>query len=336
MDNIIIGQYIPGNSLIHRLDARMKISILIIMIVALFVAHSIVVEAILLVFILFLIIISRIPILKVLKGLRAILFLVCFTAVLQLGNVRTGTYLVKPGDLPMYMTLYNLLIIFALIFLYIFTRKYIPFKFIYLALLCALSFVLQHYFTAGPLLTEYNISFTDDGLTRVGFIVLRLLNLVLLSSLLTFTTSPMDLKNGLESLMKPLKVIKVPVSEIAMMISLVLRFIPTLLEETNKIIKAQASRGADFNEAGLRQKMKQIISLLVPMFVVSFKRADDLANAMESRGYVIGEKRTSIDVMKLTFKDYYALFLTLVLLTFIIMGAVVHADIWGVYKCVLN
>ena len=336
MDNIIIGQYIQGNSLIHRLDARMKISILIIMIVALFVAHSIVVEAILLVFILFLIIISRIPILKVLKGLRAILFLVCFTAVLQLGNVRTGTYLVKPGDLPMYMTLYNLLIIFALIFLYIFTRKYIPFKFIYLVLLCALSFVLQHYFTAGPLLTEYNISFTDDGLTRVGFIVLRLLNLVLLSSLLTFTTSPMDLKNGLESLMKPLKVIKVPVSEIAMMISLVLRFIPTLLEETNKIIKAQASRGADFNEAGLRQKMKQIISLLVPMFVVSFKRADDLANAMESRGYVIGEKRTSIDVMKLTFKDYYALFLTLVLLTFIIMGAVVHADIWGVYKCVLN
>lgn len=336
MDNIIIGQYIPGNSLIHRLDARMKISILIIMIVALFIAHSIVVEAILLVFILFLIIISRIPILKVLKGLRAILFLVCFTAVLQLGNVRTGTYLVKPGDLPMYMTLYNLLIIFALIFLYIFTRKYIPFKIIYLALLCALSFVLQHYFTAGPLLTKYNISFTDDGLTRVGFIVLRLLNLVLLSSLLTFTTSPMDLKNGLESLMKPLKVIKVPVSEIAMMISLVLRFIPTLLEETNKIIKAQASRGADFNEAGLRQKMKQIISLLVPMFVVSFKRADDLANAMESRGYVIGEKRTSIDVMKLTFKDYYALFLTLVLLTFIIMGAVVHADIWGVYKCVLK
>lgn len=336
MDNIIIGQYIPGNSIIHRLDARMKISILIIMIVALFVAHSIVVEAILLVFILFLIIISRIPILKVLKGLRAILFLVCFTAVLQLGNVRTGTYLVKPGDLPMYMTLYNLLIIFALIFLYIFTRKFIPFKFIYLVLLCALSFVLQHYFKAGPLLTEYNISFTDDGLTRVGFIVLRLLNLVLLSSLLTFTTSPMDLKNGLESLMKPLKVIKVPVSEIAMMISLVLRFIPTLLEETNKIIKAQASRGADFNEAGLRQKMKQIISLLVPMFVVSFKRADDLANAMESRGYVIGEKRTSIDVMKLTFKDYYALFLTLVLLTFIIMGAVVHADIWGVYKCVLN
>lgn len=334
MDNIIIGQYIPGNSLIHRLDARMKISILIIMIVALFVAHTIVIEAILLVFILFLIIISRIPILKVIKGLRAILFLVCFTAVLQLGNVRTGEFVVQ--DIFMNMTLYNLLIIFALIFIYIFTRKYMPFRFIYLLLLCALSFVLQYYFTAGPLLFKYEISFTDDGLIRVGFIVLRLLNLVLLSSLLTFTTSPMDLKNGLESLMKPLKVIKVPVSEIAMMISLVLRFIPTLLEETNKIIKAQASRGADFNEAGLRQKMKQIISLLVPMFVVSFKRADDLANAMESRGYVIGEKRTSIDVMKLTFKDYYALFLILTLLTFIIMGAVINADIWSVYKCALK
>ena len=334
MDNIIIGQYIPGNSLIHRLDARMKISILIIMIVALFVAHSIVEEAILLVFILFLIIISRIPLLKVLKGLRAILFLVCFTAVLQLGNVRTGTFVVE--DVFMHMTLFNLLIIFALIFLYIFTRKYIPFRFIYLLLLCALSFVLQYYFLSGPLLFKYEISFTDEGLIRVGFIVLRLLNLVLLSSVLTFTTSPMDLKNGLESLMKPLKVIKVPVSEIAMMISLVLRFIPTLLEETSKIIKAQASRGADFNEAGLRQKMKQIISLLVPMFVVSFKRADDLANAMESRGYVIGEKRTSIDVMKLTFKDYYALFLILVLLTFIILGAVFNADIWGVYKCALS
>ena len=334
MDNIIIGQYIPGNSLIHRLDARIKISILIIMIVALFVAHTIVVEAILLVFILFLIIISRIPILKVIKGLRAILFLVCFTAVLQLGNVRTGEYVVS--DIFMNMTLYNLLIIFALIFIYIFTRKFMPFRFIYLLLLCALSFVLQYYFTTGPLLFKYEISFTDDGLIRVGFIVLRLLNLVLLSSLLTFTTSPMDLKNGLESLMKPLKVIKVPVSEIAMMISLVLRFIPTLLEETSKIIKAQASRGADFNEAGLRQKMKQVISLLVPMFVVSFKRADDLANAMESRGYVIGEARTSIDVMKLTFKDYYALFLILALLTFIIMGAVVNADIWSIYKCALK
>ena len=230
MDNIIIGQYIPGNSLVHRLDARMKISILIIMIVALFVAHSIVEEAILFLFILFLIILSRIPILKVFKGLRAILFLVCFTAILQLGNVRTGTFIIKPDELPMYMTLYNLLIIFALIFIYIFTRKYIPFKFIYLVLLCALSLVLQHYFNSGVLLFKYSINFTDDGLTRVGFIVLRFINLVLLSSVLTFTTSPMDLKNGLESLMKPLKVIKVPVSEIAMMISLVLRFIPTLLE----------------------------------------------------------------------------------------------------------
>ena len=334
MDNIIIGQYIPGKSLIHRLDPRMKISILIIMIVALFVAHTIFEEAILLVFILFLIITSRIPILKVLKGLKAILFLVCFTAILQLGNVRTGEFIVK--DIFMYMSLYNLLIAIALIFIYFFTRKFIPFRFIYLLLLCALSFVLQYYFTTGPLLFKYEISFTNDGLIRVGFIVLRLLNLVLLSSLLTFTTSPMDLKNGLESLMKPLKIIKVPVGEIAMMISLVLRFIPTLLEETSKIIKAQASRGADFNEATFRQKMKQIISLLVPMFVVSFKRADDLANAMESRGYVIGEKRTSIDVMKLTFKDYYALFLILILLTFIIMGAVCHVDIWSVYKCVLN
>ena len=118
------------------------------------------------------------------------------------------------------------------------------------------------------------------------------------------------------------------------MISLVLRFIPTLLDETNKIIKAQASRGADFAESNLRQKMKQIISLLVPMFVVSFKRADDLANAMESRGYVIGEKRTTIDIMKLEFRDYFACILVLILLGFIITGAVTNVDIWSVYKCV--
>lgn len=332
MDNIIIGQYIPGNSLVHKLDARMKIVMLIIMIVAIFVAHTVMEEAILLALSFVLIIASRIPVLKVIKGFRAIIFLVAFTAILQLGNVRTGDFLVD--NIWMHMTLYNLLIAIALVFVYMFTRKFMPFKFIYFLLLCALSLVLQYYFTNGILLFKYEISFTDDGLTRVGFIVLRLINLVLLSSILTFTTSPMDLKNGLESLMKPLKVIKVPTGEIAMMISLVLRFIPTLLEETNKIIKAQSSRGADFQEANFRQKMKQIISLLVPMFVISFKRADDLANAMESRGYVIGEERTSIDVMKLEFRDYASLILVLTLLTFIIMGAVTNVDIWSVYKCV--
>ena len=334
MDNIIIGQYIPGNSVIHKLDPRMKITMLIIMIVAIFVAHTVIEEAILLVLSLALIITSRIPIFKVLKGLRAIIFLVAFTAILQLGNIRTGNYIIKPDEVIMHMTLFNLLIIIVLITIYIFTRKYIPFKFLYFLIICAISFTLQYYFVSGPNLFNYNISFTDDGLTRVAFIVLRLINLVLLSSILTFTTSPMDLKNGLESLMKPLKVIKVPTAEIAMMISLVLRFIPTLLDETNKIIKAQASRGADFSESTLRQKMKQIISLLVPMFVVSFKRADDLANAMESRGYVIGEKRTSIDIMKLEFRDYFALFLVLSLLTFVIMGAVAKVDIWSIYKCV--
>lgn len=334
MDNVVIGQYIPGNSIIHKLDPRMKISLLFIMIVAIFVAHTLIEEAILLLLAFALIITSRIPILKVIKGFKAILFLVCFTTILQLGNIRTGQYIIKPDELIMHMTIYNFIIMFALIFIYIFTRKFMPFKFLYLLLLCAISLTLQYYFTDGILMFKYNISFTDDGLTRVGFIVLRLINLVLLSSILTFTTSPMDLKNGLESLMKPLRVIKVPTAEIAMMISLVLRFIPTLLDETSKIIKAQASRGADFNESNLRQKMKQIISLLVPMFVVSFKRADDLANAMESRGYVIGEKRTSIDIMKLEARDYISLALVLILLGFIITGAVTNVNIWSVYKCV--
>ena len=225
MDNIIIGQYIPGNSVIHKLDARMKIVMLIIMIVAIFIAHTVAEEVILLAFSFVIIIAARIPLLKVIKGFRPILFLVAFTAILQLGNVRTGKFLVE--DVWMHMTLYNLLIIFGLLFVYFFTKKFIPFRFLYFLLLCALSMYLQYAFTSGIQLFKYEICFTDDGVVRVSFIVLRLINLVLLSSILTFTTSPMDLKNGLESLMKPLKVIKVPTGEIAMMISLVLRFIPT-------------------------------------------------------------------------------------------------------------
>jgi energy-coupling factor transport system permease protein len=142
---------------------------------------------------------------------------------------------------------------------------------------------------------------------------------MVVASLLTFTTSTIELNDGLESLMKPLRIIKIPTYIFSMMISLTLRSIPTLLVETDKIMKAQTSRGADFNESTLRQKIRQIIALLIPVFVISFDRADDLSNAMEVRGYIIGEPRTKLDVYNINYKDI--LILSVVIL--IIIGLLV-------------
>ena len=136
-----------------------------------------------------------------------------------------------------------------------------------------------------------------------------------------------DLNNGLESVMRPLKIVKFPVAEIAMMLSLTLRFIPTLLEETTKIMKAQASRGVEFSESKLSKKIGQIISLLIPIFIISFKRAEDLANAMEARGYVIGDKRTKIDVMSIAWLDVVSLFILSGLIAVVVLmkTGVLHA-----------
>ena len=144
-------------------------------------------------------------------------------------------------------------------------------------------------------------------LLRAGFIFLRIVSVMIIASLLTFTTSTIELNDGLESLMKPLRLIKVPTYVFSMMISLTLRSIPTLLEETEKILKAQTSRGADFNESKFKDKLRQIIALLIPVFVISFNRADDLSNAMEARGYIIGEDRTKIDIYKIKWTDYLSL-----------------------------
>ena len=205
--------------------------------------------------------------------------------------------------------LYNMLISVGLLLLFFLTVRFIPFKFIYFLIFVLLSFVSQYYLKEQYLFGAYNIEIFQDGLERAGFVFLRVVIIVLISSLLTFSTSSTDLNNGLESVMKPLKVIKFPVSEMAMMLSITLRFIPTLLDETNKIMKSQASRGVDFKESKLKDKVTQIVSLLVPMFVISFQRAEDLANAMESRGYVIGAKRTKLDEMKIRFLDCMALFI---------------------------
>jgi energy-coupling factor transport system permease protein len=159
---------------------------------------------------------------------------------------------------------------------------------------------------------------------RAGFIFIRITNVIIMTSLLTFTTMTTDLNYAIESLLKPLKWIKVPVDVIAMMLSLTLRYIPTLLEETEKIMKAQASRGVDFKESKFKDKVVQIISLLIPVFVISFKRAEDLGNAMEVRGYVIGAKRTKIDQYHIGFKDIMSL-ITVILF----LGAIITVRILG-------
>jgi energy-coupling factor transport system permease protein len=157
-----------------------------------------------------------------------------------------------------------------------------------------------------------------EGIERAGFILIRLIIMIGITSLLTISTMTTDINNGIEGLLAPLKVLHINVGVFSMLISLTLRFIPTLIEESKKIMKAQASRGVDFEEGKLKDKVTQIISLLIPMFVISFKRADELSNAMEARGYIIGESRTKLDELKLRWRDYLSIVISFGLLGLVI------------------
>lgn len=182
-------------------------------------------------------------------------------------------------------------------------------------------FAVQHYIPANwGFITSYQADLYDEALIRSGFLVLRILDVIMLTSLLTLTTMTTDLNYAIESLLKPLKVVKFPVDTLAMMLSLTLRYIPTLLEETNKIMKAQASRGVDFKEGKLKDKISQMVSLLVPVFIISFKRAEDLSNAMEARGYEIGSKRTKIDAYAINSKDIVTLIFAVLIFAVILTG----------------
>ncbi|ERJ12356.1 energy-coupling factor transporter transmembrane component T family protein [Haloplasma contractile] len=201
------------------------------------------------------------------------------------------------------ITLFSLIVILTSgISLKFFYRSIRPIFFLML-----FTFVLNLFFIkeGDVLVTIFDVVKIHEGaLTRGAQIILRLILIVSFTSLLTFTTKPTDLTVGLESVFSPLKIIKFPAAELALMISISLRFIPTLLEETQKIMKAQTSRGADFTDGKLKEKVLQIVSLLVPMFIISFKRAEDLANAMEARGYIPGKERTRLNQLKLKLRDY--------------------------------
>lgn len=304
MNNIrvTIGQYIPGKSWVYKLDPRFKIIATILLMIIIFLIPELWMMGMVAGVFLFMMVSGRLPIMRFIRGLKPILFLAVFSFVLQLGYTKTGTLLYEQD---MQFGLYHLLMIIGIILFWFFTSKWVKLRFIYMLLaFCGVIAVLSLFRTDAYVWSQFHFSIFDEGLMRGSFFVSRMILVLILTTLLTMTTSTNYINHGIEAVMKPLKAIRVPVGEIAMMLSLTLRFIPTLLLETNKILNAQASRGIDFNEGSFVQKVKQIITLLIPMFVVSLKRAEDLADAMESRGYVIGGKRTSYDAFRFGLLDY--------------------------------
>ena len=248
LSNITMGQYYPTDSIVHRLDPRVKILLTIAFIVGIFLVHSLWGYALALAFVYFMARLSHVPFKMLMRGLRPLRFIL------------------------------------------------------------VLTFVLNLFFSGeGTILWQWSfITITHEGLSRAVHYCLRLLFLVIGTSLLTLTTSPVSLSDGLELLLSPLKVIHFPAHELAMMMTIALRFIPTLLEEADKIMKAQMARGADFESGNLLARAKAMVPLLVPLFVSAFRRAGDLATAMESRCYRGGEGRTRLRVLKLTRADLYA------------------------------
>lgn len=258
--SITIGQYLPGSSPIHRLDPRLKIIALIVYIITIFFIRTFTGFGAAFLFTAFLLLISRLPLRYILRGLRPVLFLVVFTILLHF-------FLTKGGEV---------------------------------------------WFRLGPLTIE------SAGVRLGIFMSLRLLFLVVTTSLLTLTTSPIALTDGIEYLLKPFKRVGLPAHEIAMMMTIALRFIPTLMEESQKIMKAQMARGADFESGGLIKRARSMAPLLVPLFISAFRRADDLAVAMEARCYRGGDKRTRMKEMVVTILDYYALTAVAVFLMLIV------------------
>lgn len=313
MNNMTIGQYIPGNSWLHHLDPRIKMMSLIMLLISIFLIPiqgnqvDLFMLAGYLLLTILLIMSSQIPILKVLQGLRPILFLLTFTVLIQILIVTPNEKVALTQSVTFYLSWSSIGALFVWFMFYQWSKKWIRFKTLYFLLSVFVVFFIQYMLPFGNVF-DYEVVLYEETVLRALFIFFRIVIIIMLTSLLTFTTMTTDIKDGLEGILLPLKWMKVPVDVLAMMVSLTLRYIPTLLIETNKIMKAQASRGVDFKEASLKEKVTQVISLLIPVFVISFKRAEDLANAMEVRGYVIGQKRTKIDVLKIKHTDFISLF----------------------------
>ena len=248
LKDITLGQYFPGDTVVHRLDPRTKLILVIVFIAALFLAVDWIGYAVMFAVTAMCVRVSTIKLKSLLKGLKPLIFIILLTGILNLFYTKEGTVLFD---------------------WWIFTV-------------------------------------TTGGIKRAFLMVVRIMLLICGTLLLTYTTSPIALTDGLEMLLNPLKKIKVPVHEMSMMMSMALRFIPTLIEETDKIMSAQKARGADFSTGKLTERAKALLPLLVPLFVSSFRRADELAVAMESRCYHGGEGRTRMKTLRLARRDWLA------------------------------
>ena len=261
LKDITLGQYFPGNSIIHRLDPRTKLIMLVIYIVALFMASGWITYGLMFAFLATVIKISTIPLKSIVKGMKPLVMILVFTGVLNLFFTTEGTLLVDIAFIKIY----------------------------------------------------------SGGLSRAVMMVARILMLITCTFLLTYTTSPIALTDGLEALLNPLKKIGVPVHELSMMMCIALRFIPTLIEETDKIMCAQKARGADFENGSLMDRAKALIPILVPLFISAFRRADELATAMECRCYQGGEGRTKMKLLRYHREDFVSFGIGIVLVACVVL-----------------
>jgi energy-coupling factor transport system permease protein len=261
MEKMIFGRYVPAESLIHRMDPRSKLLIIFIFVCIIFLANNGITYALIAIYTLLMLGMSRIPVRFLYGGLKPVIWLVIFTFLLQLFFTQQGTILYRIGPMKIY----------------------------------------------------------EEGLRQGLFISVRFFFLVLMTSLLTLTTTPIEITDGLETLLNPFKKLRFPVHEMALMMSIALRFIPTLMEETDKIMKAQIARGVEFASGPLMERIKAVVPLLIPLFVSAFKRAEELATAMEARGYRGGEGRTKYRQLCWKLADSLQLVLLAVLTVLLIL-----------------
>ena len=253
MDNMTFGKYIPGNSIIHRLDPRLKICAVFIFLISVFFDAGFIGYGILAIYVLLCSLVSKIKLSHILKAIKPMVFMMLFLMIFNIFLMKTGDVIIKIGSISIY----------------------------------------------------------SGALIQTAYIFIRLVLIITLTTLMTSTTKPLELTLAIESLLNPLKRFHFPVHELAMMISIALRFIPDLLDEAIRIMKAQASRGADFNEGSFMEKIKSIISLIIPLFISAFQRAEELANAMESRNYNPEATRTKYKVLTWTHLDTLSMLITL-------------------------
>lgn len=245
MNKLLLGRFLPGDSLIHRMDPRAKLIGSFYFIIIIFFANNWLSYLLMFAFTMAAIVLSQISLTFFLKGVKPLIWLITFTVLLQILFTRGGEVYWSWG-------------IFAL---------------------------------------------SKFGLINGVYIFCRFVLIIFISTLLTLTTAPLELSDAIEYILRPLRVVKFPVHEVSLMLSIALRFVPTLMDETEKIMNAQRARGVDFNEGGLIQRMKAIVPLLIPLFVSSFNRAEDLATAMEARGYQGGDGRTKYRVLHWQMRD---------------------------------